>query len=61
MDKLVDDYESRKRKQKSRQGHCRRDVRERRDEKPKHCHHRCRDDTDRHCEKILHPRRRRLA
>ena len=35
--------------------------RERRDEKPKHCHYRCRDDTDRQCEKILEPGRRRLA
>ena len=55
MDQLVDDYEPRKQKQKSRQGHCGRNVRQRRDEKPEHCHYGCRDYPDRQCEKILEP------
>jgi hypothetical protein len=61
MEKLVDDDEPREQQQESRQGHRGRNVSQRRDEKPKRCHHRCRDDTDWHCEKILKPRRRRLA
>jgi hypothetical protein len=54
MDKLVNDYETRKQKQESRQGHCGRKVSHPRNEKPERGHY-C---TDRQCEKICEPRRR---
>ena len=47
MENLVDDYETRKREQKCRQGHCGRNVSQWRDEKPKHYHYNGRDHTDR--------------